>query len=226
MGERVSVIIRTKNEDRWIGSCLDAVFKQDYPDLEVVIVDNDSTDRTLEIVSSYDCRVIRISDNEFNHPRALNQGIAASSGQLLACLSGHCIPVNEQWLLRLSAAFESEKVAAVYGRQEPLPDSSPFDKRDLWTTFGLDRRTQVRDFFFHNANSMIRRGIWEQLPFCEGIFGVEDRDWAKKVLGMNFVIIYEPTASVYHYHGIHHDQNSERAARVVSVIELIQKDMT
>lgn len=238
MTEPVSVIIRTKNEERWIGACLDAVFNQDYPSFDVVVVDNDSTDRTRDIVARYaseKLKVITISDAEFNFSRALNRGIEASRGVLLAIVSGHCVPSDEQWLLRLSLGFAGPRVAAVYGRQEPLPDSSPNDKRDLYTTFGLDRRMQVRDYFFHNANSMIRRSVWTGekfeenragVRFNEDIEGVEDRDWAKKVQDMGYTILYEPTARVYHHHGIHHDQSPERAARVVSVIELIQKDKT
>jgi glycosyltransferase involved in cell wall biosynthesis len=226
MTESVSVIIRTKNEERWIGSCLDAVFNQDYPNFDVVVVDNESTDRTREIVARYHCTVRTISDAEFNFSRALNLGIKASRGTLLAIISGHCIPANEQWLLRLSLDFADPLVAAVYGRQEPLPDSTSFDKRDLYTTFGLDRREQERDYFFHNANSMICRKTWEQIPFSEEIQGVEDRDWAKKALSGGKRIIYEPMARVYHHHGIHHDQSRERVDRVVNVIELIQKDKT
>src|SRR5690606_31355512 len=123
-----------------------------------------------------------IADAEFNFSRALNRGIEASNGALVAILSGHCVPANEQWLARLAMNLRDPSVVAVYGRQEPLPDSSPFDKRDLWTTFGLDRKTQRRDYFFHNANSMIRRSVWERVRFNERIHGVEDRDWAKRVL--------------------------------------------
>ena len=44
----VSLIIRTKNEERWIHSCLDAVFSQCYKNFEVILVDNESTDKTVE----------------------------------------------------------------------------------------------------------------------------------------------------------------------------------
>ena len=102
MTEPVSVIIRTKNEERWIGACLDAVFNQDYPNFDVVVVDNDSTDRTREIVARYPvCTMITISDAEFNFSRALNRGIEKSRGSLLAIVSGHCVPADEQWMLRL-----------------------------------------------------------------------------------------------------------------------------
>ena len=222
----VSVVIRTKNEARWIDACLFAVMNQDYPDFEVILVDNESTDATLEIASRYDCRVVHLSDEEFNFSLALNRGIEKGRGDLVAILSGHCVPVNEQWLARMAMNFDDDRVVACYGKQEPLPDSSPFDKRDLWITFGLDRKVQKRDYFFHNGNSMVRRDVWRETPFNENIHGVEDQDWAKKVLKNGSRIVYEPTASVFHHHGIHHDRSQARVDRVVRVIELIQKDRT
>ena len=50
---KVSIIIRTKNEERWISSCLEAVFSQDYTDFEVIIVDNETEDRTLKKANQF-----------------------------------------------------------------------------------------------------------------------------------------------------------------------------
>ena len=181
----VSIIIRAKNEEKWLDSCLFAVSNQDYHNFEIVLVDNESTDHTLEIAERYDCKIVYISDKEFNFSKALNIGIKAARGELIAILSGHCIPADEQWLLRLAMHLKSKDVIATYGRQIPLPDSDAADKRDLWITFGQDRKIQRKDYFFHNANSMIRRETWEKIPFNENIHGVEDQDWAKKVLNQN-----------------------------------------
>jgi len=226
MSTGVSIVIRAKNEAKWLASCLDAVILQDHDDFEIIVVDNESTDATREIAKRFGCAIVDISDADFNFSRALNIGIAAGTKPLVALVSGHCVPADEQWLTRLAMHFSRPDVVAVYGRQEPLPDTTNVDKRDLWITFGLDRKYQARDFFFHNANSMIRRDIWEREPFNEGIHGVEDQDWAKKVLNGERTIVYEPTARVFHHHGIHHAQSEERAERVVRVIELIQKDLT
>ena len=69
----VSVIVRTKNEEKWITACLGAVFRQTYPDFEVIVVDNGSTDRTLERVAQFDVQVVNI--DQFLPGRALNLGI-------------------------------------------------------------------------------------------------------------------------------------------------------
>lgn len=218
----ISVIVRTRNERRWIARCLAALQHQDCEDFEVVVVDNESTDGTIEIVRRFGYRLLTITQSEFTHGRSINLGVRESRGEFIAILSGHCIPVSSHWLRRLRVAFTDATVAGVYGRQEPLPDTSDFDKRDLWTAFGLDRRIQTRDYFFHNANSMIRRDVWQTLPFNEALAGVEDRDWARRALAAGHRIVYEPAASVYHFHGINHGQDERRAARVARVIELIR----
>jgi len=215
----ISVIIRSKNEEEWIRQCLYAVSKQDFVDFEIILVDNESTDKTLEIAKEFNCKIIKISNKEFSYGRALNQGIQASKGEYLAFLSAHCIPKNTNWLFRLLTNFEDPKVAGVYGRQEPMAHSDPRDKRDLWNTFGLERKEQTTDPFFHNANAKIRRSVWKKIPFDEKISGVEDRLWAKKVLEQGYKIIYEPSASVYHPHGINQAGDVKRCDRVVRVIE-------
>jgi GT2 family glycosyltransferase len=182
-------------------------------------VDNESQDGTLEVAQRYPCHTVHISDRTFSFGRALNLGVQVARGELVAILSGHCIPMNDQWLQCLSSPFEDPQVAGVYGRQEPLPDSDPFDKRDLWTTFGAERMTQRRDCFFHNANSMIRRSLWEDIPFNEGLNGLEDRDWSRRVIAMGYSVVYEPSATVHHHHGLHHGRDPDRADRVASVLE-------
>jgi glycosyltransferase involved in cell wall biosynthesis len=218
----ISIIIRTKNEERWITSCLQGVFNQDAKDIEVIVVDNNSTDKTVEKAQLFNVKVIYI-DN-FLPGKAINKGISASKGDYIVCLSAHCVPVNNSWLKNLLKNFDDEKVGGVYGRQEPMTHSSDFDKRDLLITFGLDRRVQIKDSFFHNANSMIRREVWERFPFDEQVPNLEDRVWAKQLLENGYKIIYEPEASVYHYHGIHQERDQERCYNVVRVLESLASD--
>ncbi len=215
--ELVSLIIRTKNEERWIHACLKSVSGQTHKNIEIILVDNGSTDRTLERAEEFPVRVIHI--DEFLPGKAINDGIRASNGSILVCLSGHCIPVNDTWLENLVRDLEDPDVAGVYGRQEPLTFSSDVDKRDLVTVFGLDRKVQRRDSFFHNANSAFRRDVWERFPFDEEVTNIEDRVWGQQVIAAGMTIIYEPDASVYHWHGIHHGLNPERARKVARILE-------
>ncbi|WP_299475876.1 glycosyltransferase [uncultured Roseibium sp.] len=215
----VSIIIRTKNEERWISACLKSVFRQNYPNLEVILVDNKSTDRTVAKAKQYPVKLVEIED--FKPGLAINLGIKASKGDILVCLSGHCVPTDETWLTNLVADLDDPQIAGVYGRQQPLSFSSPFDKRDLMIVFGLDKKVQHKDSFFHNANSAFRREIWQRFPFDNDLSNIEDRLWGKTVIDAGLKIVYEPDASVYHYHGIHQDLDVNRANNVVRIMEEI-----
>ncbi len=220
----ISIIIRTKNEERWIAHCLTAIFQQDYDDFEVILVDNASLDHTVHVAQRFPLASI-IKIDKFLPGKALNDGIRASKGQFIVCLSAHCIPKNKSWLSTLLKNFKSgDMLAGVYGRQLPLSFTEDIDKRDLLTVFGQDRRVQIKDYFFHNANSMLRREVWEKFPFDEHVTNIEDRVWGKLVVDAGYHIIYDPDASVYHHHGLHQGNEPKRAKGVISIIEQIDND--
>lgn len=215
----ISIVIRTKNEERWITRCLKAIRSQTIQEHEIVLVDNNSEDKTVERARKIYPDLTLLSIKEFKPGHAINEGIRASKGEYLVCLSAHCPPVDEYWLENLKKNLSDSTIAGVYGRQIPVSFSSPTDKRDLVLTFGLDRRVQVKDTFFHNANSMFRREIWKKFPFDEEVSNIEDRVWGKQVIDAGYKIVYEPEAAVYHHHGIHQENKKERLRGVVRIME-------
>ena len=132
---KVSIIVRTYNEERWIAHCLEAIFSQDFDNFEVIIVDNSSSDYTVKVANRYPVRTI-INIDKFIPGKAINDGIRASTGNYIVCISAHCIPKDDQWLSNLYNNFkDNQKLAGVYGRQLPLSFTSDADKRDLLITF-------------------------------------------------------------------------------------------
>ena len=222
---KISIIVRTKNEERWIGHCLAMIYQQDYKNFEVILVDNASTDHTLQVAKRFPLNAI-LNIDKFLPGKALNEGILASSGSFIVCISAHCIPKSTDWLSSLLKNFEAdEKLAGVYGRQLPLSFTADVDKRDLLIVFGQDRRIQIKDYFFHNANSMLRREVWEKIPFDDAVTNIEDRVWGKAVISAGYHIVYDPEAAVYHHHGLHQGNAPIRARGVVSIIEQIDQDV-
>lgn len=222
----ISIIVRTFNEEFWIARCLREIFNQDFDSFEVILVDNNSTDDTVAVAKRYPISTV-VNIDKFIPGKALNDGIRASTGNYIVCISAHCIPNDRHWLKNLyNNLSKNKKIAGVYGRQLPLSYTSDADMRDLSITFGQDKKIQIKDYFFHNANSMIPRDIWNKFPFDETATNIEDRIWAKSVIDAGYQIIYEPSASVFHYHGLHqHGNSSIRAKGIATILNELDTDI-
>ena len=196
-----SIIIRTLNEEKRLGDLLQAIGKQDYQDYEVIIVDSGSTDRTLEIAQQFSAKIIKIESRDFTFGYALNIGCRTSSGKYLVFVSAHVIPVGNIWLSRLIAPLSDEKVAMVYGRQMGGAESKFSEKMDFHRMFGSSSlNSNIPLIYANNANSAIRKELWEKNPFDEYLFGLEDIEWAKHFIEKGYHVHYEPNAAIYHIH--------------------------
>ena len=215
----ISIIIRTKNEEKWIGECLKRIKRQKCSqEIEVVLVDNQSEDGTISKAKHHWPGIKVVEIDKYLPGAAINIGVRASSGDYFSVLSAHCLPVNENWLEAMYRNMEDPNVAGVYGRQIPMNYTDAVDKRDLLVTFGLDRIEQVKGSFFHNASSLVRRSIWEEIPFDDELTNIEDRIWGKLIISSGLKIIYEPDSCVFHYHGIHQTNNRTRLNNVVRIL--------
>jgi GT2 family glycosyltransferase len=109
---RVSVVVCTYNGSRTLRDCLDGLARLDYPDYEVIVVDDGSTDRSAAIAREYDCRLIQTGNRGLASAR--NSGLRAASGEIVAYLDDDASP-DRHWLTYLAATFLSTSHAAVGG---------------------------------------------------------------------------------------------------------------
>lgn len=200
---RVSVIIRAKNEARYIGETMAAIQSQRYRDFEIIVVDSGSTDSTPEIALQYGARLVTMDPKQFTYGRALNLGVSHGQGDLIVSLSAHATPENSSWLGSLVSGFLYPRAAAVYGRHIPRSNVSSFELLGMHLSgvTSKERRIQADRARFSNTNGAFRRDLWEMLPFNEKLPGAEDIDWARQMQRMGYVIVYEPAAAVFHSHG-------------------------
>lgn len=198
----VTVLIRTKNEEQYIGRTLSVIFSQTYKEFEVLIVDSGSTDKTLEVAKQYPVRIYEIKPEEFTYGYSLNYGFQRASGKYVVNLSAHALPLSDDWLETLIADCDDERVAAVMSNNLPCPDCNPFDKRGLLKKFNIPKQeiSGGPPYIFANYGSVIRRSVWEKVHYNETLSYAEDHDWALRVEALGYKIIYEPDAKTYHSH--------------------------
>ncbi len=198
-----SILVRTKNEEKYLARTIEAIRAQSFQSYEIIVVDSGSTDGTLDVAASCeDVTLLYIAPPEFTFGRALNVGAQRARGEYLVTLSAHALPRDEHWLFNLVRPFNDPLVAGVYGRQLPRPDAYPPVKVDYLSHYNAEDRvlTAVEGAYFSNANAALRRQLWKGLPFDEELPACEDQDWARKALTRGYKIVYEPQAAVYHSH--------------------------
>jgi 2-desacetyl-2-hydroxyethyl bacteriochlorophyllide A dehydrogenase len=197
-----TILIRAFNEERWLPEVFAALAKQRYRDFEVLLVDSGSVDRTRDIAAANGARILRMRTEDFTFGHSLNVGMREIQSPFVAILSAHAIPSDEHWLEQLVAAIRQPGIAMVYGGQRGHAISKFSESRDFERMFpdAPHEETDIEIPFANNANSMIRRDLWEQHPFDEGLPGLEDIGWAKHWLERDHRVLYEPKGCIIHVH--------------------------
>lgn len=207
----ISIIIRTKNEAKYLGQVLEMIKRQTFQDFEIIVVDDHSTDKTVEIAKHYGCKIIMVEKGKFTYPYACNIGVRNSAGQYIVFLSGHSIPIDNNWLDNGLKNFENKKVAGVYGIPLALPDANLLERLS-YAFYGnifygkriaIDKIKNVKMGTLGFTNAIIRRDLWEQYKINESFAGGgEDGDWARHWVKKGLVLIHDPKFKVYHSHNL------------------------
>lgn len=195
-----SLVIRCFNEEQHIGRLLAGVTMQTVKDVEIIVVDSGSTDATLSIASRYPVKVLSIRPEEFSFGRALNIGCAAATSDVIVIASAHVYPVYMGWLENMLEPFRDPDVAVVYGKQRGDSRAKYTEQMIYRKWYPRESAPDQRHPFCNNANSAIRRSVWERLRFNEELTGLEDLDWAKRAIELGKKVAYNAKAEIIHVH--------------------------
>lgn len=207
----LSIVILTKNGGELFADVLAQLFAcAGILEAEILVIDSGSTDRTIEYAMRYpQIRIHRIAAAEFGHGKTRNLGARMTTRPIIVYLVQDASPARPDFLMRLTTPLGEEGFAGVYGRQLPRPWTNKIERIFLDSTYPDTREVRawveqrplgIRDIFFSNVCSAIRRDIWEGIPFDESLIMSEDQLWAKQVLVAGRRLLYEPGAAVFHSH--------------------------
>ena len=121
----ISVIICAKNEAKNLAFFLPSVLNQEYSDFEVVLINDASSDETLEVMKSFEkqhnkIKIIDVENIEAfwgNKKYALTLGIKAAKNENLLFTDADCKPVSKKWIYKMSKNFNTEKTIVLgYGK--------------------------------------------------------------------------------------------------------------
>jgi glycosyltransferase involved in cell wall biosynthesis len=224
----VSIVVCTRNQHKSLGRLLGSVDSQHVPEnvsWELVVVDNGSTDDTGRVVAEFvkcgkgNARLVH--ERRRGKSFALNRGVAASSGKIIAFTDDDVI-LGENWLEILSAEFVRDRELQGLGGRVEL-----YDNLDLPIAVRLSReRKRIRYDEFDaqyipiiGANWAFRRAIVDRLGGFDTNLGpgsaigavAEDVDFLYRALKADAKVLYSPDVIVYHNHGRRTETESSAA---------------
>ena len=216
---KTSVILCTYNRCELLSRALDSVLNSELPESfqwELLVVDNNSSDKTKAVVDSYRVRFPNlryIFEARQGKSHALNRGLREAKGEILAFMDDD-VQVDPQWLSKISAPFHAGPWAGVGGRILSKRLFSACVVALSWSifpwrnsrVFRLWRRTQRTDGAAVRHQYGLSKSIFEKygafrldLGPCPGteIRG-EDTEFGRRILKAGERLWYEPDAVVYH----------------------------
>ncbi len=197
----VSVVVCVYNGERTIDSCLASLEKLNYPNYEVIVVNDGSTDETRQIAESYD--TIRLINQENQGlSGARNVGIQAATGEIIAFTDADCM-ADPDWLTYLVARFQSSEFGAVGGPNFSPPDDS-FVASCVAVSPGAPTHVLLDDEAAEHipgCNMAFRREALEAIKGFDPIFRAagDDVDLCWRLQNKGYKIGFSPAAVVWHF---------------------------
>lgn len=204
----LTIGIRTLNEAAALEVLLGDIRKQVFNgEIEIVVVDNESTDTTVDVARKFGATVISLPRKDFTYPRSMNLAMEHASNDHVFLTVGHAQLVSRHSLQAGYDHFLDTKLSGAYGHALPSSNATWIENLigmgNLYYTKPQEA-TMTGLGVMAATGAMLDRSVWEKLGKFDESFeqGGEDGDMAQKMLSAGYRIFHEPLLSTHHTHGL------------------------
>jgi len=179
----VSVIIPSYNHEKFIKNCINSVLNQTFQDFEIIITDDGSVDRTVEIIKSFEDPRIRLFTHTGNQGASIasNNCITHSNGRYIAMLSSDDVWYPEKLALQVRYLDDHSGVAAVFGKVDWINENGNlivykgFPYKYMFEVENRTRHEWLRHFFLYgnclcHPCSLVRRECYSEVGMFDPAF--------------------------------------------------------
>jgi GT2 family glycosyltransferase len=223
----VSVVIRAFNEAATLALLFEDIDNQLFSsEVEVVVVDNGSTDRTAQVAKHHGAEVVTLPQSSFTYPKSLNVGVEAASNDLVFVTVAHARLTSIHNLHAGARHFSrNTDTAGAFGTCLPNENASYVEK---WSTTAINltmarrpRRIKKAGIGVLAANcAMIAKRAWQELGGFDERYqaGGEDAALAKSMLENGYGVVKEPALAVHHSHGLGLRDSAKQLAHWLQIL--------
>jgi cellulose synthase/poly-beta-1,6-N-acetylglucosamine synthase-like glycosyltransferase len=205
----ISIIVPVRNGEPTVEPLLKSLMKLDYDgnEVEIIVVDGNSTDRTRDIVKKYPVKLVNEEREGLNAAR--NTGIKKSKGEIIAFTDCDCV-VPSDWARKIVENFKDPQVSCVGGSAKGYDDNFISQYADnsiipLMPFFKKREELDMIKLFLHHpagCNMAFRRKAFEEVGcFDENIqYGFDDVELVERVCKAGYKMVLDPNVFVWHRH--------------------------
>lgn len=203
----VSIIVPVRDQPNDLIECLQSLADLDYPPdkLEIIVVDDGSSENISGIVSPFNVRLIKLEKSR-GPAAARNTGAEHSSGDVLAFLDADCI-ADKNWLRELIPFLQIEGIGAVGGLVDSYYKTRYLDRyEEVSSSLNMGARLisemgKESNFYVPSCNMLVsRKAFLATGGFTEGMQVGEDVDFCWRMRDRGYSLLYIPYGKVAHKH--------------------------
>ncbi len=219
---RISIVIPSFNQGEFIAQTLASLIGQNYPNLELIVIDGGSTDQTAEIIAQYAHAIAHyVSEPDNGQGHAINKGFRLATGEILAWLNSDdlylpCTLAKIARLMRGSAAPQ-----LVYGGSILFDDRGQFTQGRLPSEFDRERLTYFD--YIEQASAFWTRRVWETVgELDESYHYALDWEWFLRAAKICDFTPLREYLSLYRLHPTH-KTGSGGARRQQEILRIVER---
>lgn len=194
---KISVVIPVYNGEKTIKETIDSVLYQSFKDFELIVINDGSTDKTLDIVSDIKDERLQV----FSYPNAglaasRNRGISLAKGEYISFIDADDLWTADKLEAQFKALQENPQASVAYSWTNCIDESSQFLRAGTYITFNGDvyANLLLTNFIDNGSNVLIRTKVFQEVNnFDESLTSGEDWDmWLRLAKRYHFVAVSKP----------------------------------
>ncbi len=230
VSDLISIVIPNYNGESTIGKCLEAAFSSRYDNFEVVVVDDCSSDRSVEIIKGFPCKLVALKERS-GASKARNAGARNSSGKLLFFIDSDCI-VREDALSVAAASYaENGPDVVVGGTYTPMPYDDRFFSvfQSVFVNYSETKNLENPDYVATHAMAIDAEAFKKSGGFPEVFMPIiEDVEYSHRIRRAGYRLKMNPDLLVQHifnYSFARSMKNAFKKSKYWTIYSLNNKDL-
>jgi glycosyltransferase involved in cell wall biosynthesis len=205
MKPKISVVIPVYNGENTLEKCLDSIIDQNYSNFEIIVINNNSTDKTPEIINRYGDKIHSFVETKKGRAKARNLGVKKANGDLIAMIDSDCIAPND-WLESISEPIIENDEKIIMGGEESVYKNY-YSNNIQKANEKIIEINREGNYIKHldTKNIIFKKEIFENNEFDSKINNCEDFDFFIQIKD-KYKILYLPDVKVKHHHRIDRKQ--------------------